>query len=100
MEIPFQRVYMDGRETVARPGDRFIYDQRSGTLQIFRPDGDISFLVPETVQPVTKCFVGTHWNVTMTEASAELYARLGGLRGQVARIQGSFPTLITFEVVA
>ena len=102
MEIPFQRVFMDGRETVAQPGDRFIYDQRNGTLQIFRPDGDISFQVPEaeTVQPVTKCFVGTHWTVQLTEASAELYARLGGLRGQVARIEGSFPTLITFEVVA
>lgn len=100
MEIPFQRVYVDGQATQAQPGDRFIYDQRNGTLHIFRADGDISFQVSETVQPVSQCFVGTHWNAEMTEATAELYARLGGLRGQVARVQGSFPTLITFELLA
>lgn len=97
-KIPFERVVVDGQDTKALPGDRFIYDQRNGTLQIFRPDGDVAFVLDED-QPVKQCFVGTHWNAAMTEASAELYARLGGLAGQVARIQGSFPTLITFEVV-
>lgn len=99
-KAPFERIYMDGRETMAQPGDRFIYDQRSGTLQIYREDGDISFQVADTVQPVKRCFVGTHWNAAMTEASAELYARMGGLRGEVARVQGSFPTLITYELIA
>jgi hypothetical protein len=100
MKAPFEQVFVDGQTTQARPGDRFIYDQRNGTLQIFRPDGDISFQVEGALGPVEKCFVGTHWSAAMTEASAELYARMGGLRGQVARVQGSFPTLITFELIA
>lgn len=99
MKAPFERVYVDGLETAARPGDRFIYDQRNGTLQIFREDGDISFQVSGALKPVRQCFVGTHWSAAMTEASAELYARMGGMRGQVARVQGSFPTLITFELI-
>jgi hypothetical protein len=88
-QIPFRRVYVDGKQTFARPGDRFIYDQRNGTLHIYR-----------AARPLSRCFVGTDWSPALTQATAALYARLGGMRGDVARIHGSYPTLITFELIA
>ena len=95
--VPFARIFANGESTMPRQGDRFIYDQRNGTLLIHRADADIHFVSPSGLSQ--HCFVGREWTRELTQASAELYARLGGLRGQVRFIEGSFPTLITFEVV-
>ena len=97
--LPFQRVFMKDVPTSARTGDRFIYDRRNGTLHVYREDGDVSFLVRDGEPPSRFCFVGGDWSDELTAESAALYARLGGLRGEVLRVQGSFPTLVTFEVV-
>ncbi|MCC7075459.1 MAG: hypothetical protein IT383_29370 [Deltaproteobacteria bacterium] len=95
--VPFARVFADGEATAARPGDRFIYDRKNGTLLIHRADADIHFASDAGLRQ--HCFVGREWTRELTQASAELYARLGGLRGQVRFIEGSFPTLLTFEVI-
>ena len=97
--LPFQRVFMEGAPTNVREGDRFIYDRCNGTLHVYREEGDMSFLVRDGEPPARLCFVGSEWSEELTAECAALYARLGGLRGEVLRIDGSFPTLITFEVV-
>jgi hypothetical protein len=96
--FPFRKLYEEHTVTSPRVGDRFIYDRRSGTLQIYRPDGDVEFELEDRSR-ARHCFVGREWTDDLTKASAELYARLGGLHGDVRKIEGSFPTLLTFEVV-
>lgn len=95
--FPFRKLFDDQKQTSPRVGDRFIYDQSSGTLQIYRPDGDVEFELPDQSR-ARMCFVGKNWTADLTRASAELYARLGGLHGDVVLVEGSFPTLLTFEV--
>lgn len=97
--LPFQRVFVEDAPTKPKTGDRFIYDRRSGTLQVHREDGDITFLMHDDSAPSRFCFVGRDWSEELTAECAALYARLGGLRGEVLRIEGSFPSLVTFEVV-
>ncbi len=94
--VPFAEIYVDGQRSSAQIGDRFIYDQKSGTLLIHRDSADIHFVSGGKLS--ARCFVGRDWSRNLTQASAELYARLGGHKGKVAYIEGSFPTLMTFEV--
>lgn len=96
--LPFQRLFMNGQESEPRAGDRLVYDQKSGTLFIHRDEGDVFFqsTVGETLEP--RLFIGRGWSRELTRASAELYARIGGLSGRVDDIEGSFPTLQVFEV--
>lgn len=96
--VPFAEVYESGQRSRAQVGDRFIYDRRNGTLLIHRESGDVQLV--DNGRLSTRCFVGRHWTKELTQASAELYARLGGLKGAVVHVEGSFPTLLTFEVVA
>jgi hypothetical protein len=95
--VPFTQILANGKSTLPRRGDRFIYDQRNGTLLIHRQDADIHFTSP--TGPSQHYFVGREWTRELTRASAELYARLGGLHGHLRFIEGSFPTLITFEIL-
>lgn len=97
--LPFQRIFVDAQPTTPRPGDRFIYDRRNGTLQVHREAGDIFFVTMDDAPRERFCFVGRDWSEEMTAECAALYARLGGLRGEVLRIDGSFPSLVTFEVL-
>ncbi len=96
--VRFDKVYIDGAETCAQVGDRFVYDQRSGTLQIDRAGSVLSFIdVHGGISP--QCFVGRLWTPDLTLASAELFARLGGMEGKVARVEGSFESLYIYEVL-
>lgn len=94
--VPFAETFVDGLRCGAKRGDRFIYDSRNGTLLIHRDSADVQFAVGGKLS--ARCFVGRDWSKDLTKASAELYARLGGLKGEVVHIEGSFATLITFEV--
>ncbi len=96
--LPFQKLFLDGAPTLPIAGDRLIYDKRNGTLHVHREAGEVTFVMSDDA-PRTFCFVGRDWNEELTAECAALYARLGGLRGEVLRIDGSFPSLVTFEVV-
>ncbi len=98
--IPFTKVYANGEPTQARVGDRFIYDQRNGTLHVFRQDAIIEFEVTAGAGRASRCFVGREWSQDLTRSCAELYARMSGLKGEVVLIDGSFSTLSVFEVAA
>lgn len=95
----FRDIYADGRLDRPQQGDRLIYDQSNGTLSLYRHDADLTFGVEGEPAPVARTFVGLDWSVAHTKAIAELFAKLGQLEGEVVRIEGSFPTLVTFEVV-
>lgn len=96
--FPFRRLSMDGKESQPRPGDRLVYDEKNGTLFVHREHGEVLFHPTEGEQPSARLFIGQGWTRDLTRASAELYARLGGLSGRVVSIEGSFPTLHVFEV--
>lgn len=95
--FPFRKLYVDGAESAPRVGDRLVYDERNGTLFVHREDGEVLFQ-PEDGPQTARLFIGRGWTRDLTRASAELYARLGGLSGKVALVEGSFPTLTIFEV--
>ena len=96
MEHIPQPISGDGAYTL-RAGDRIIYDCRNGTLFIHAQDGtDVQFNVAGQVLP--RCFVGKDWSRAHTRAFAELMARTNGLRGDIAEVEGSFPTLFTFSL--
>lgn len=94
----FHKLLVNGQESAPKVGDRLVYDERNGTLYVHREDGEVVFAAEELAEPTARLFVGSSWNRKLTRASAELYARLGGLRGLVAEIEGSFPTLHVYEV--
>ncbi len=94
----FHELAMDGVSTMPRVGDRLVYDESNGTLFVHREDGEVTFRAEPETGPVARLFVGKAWSRKLTRASAELYARLGGLRGEVEEIEGSFPTLHVYEV--
>lgn len=96
--FPFQKLYMDGAESGPRPGDRLVYDETNGTLFVHREEGEVLFQPQDETMLSTRLFIGRGWTRDLTKASAELYARLGGLSGRVVAIEGSFPTLHVFEV--
>jgi hypothetical protein len=96
--FPFQKLYVDGLESAPKAGDRLIYDERNGTLFVHREDGDVLFLPANQATLSSRLFIGRGWTRDLTRASAELYARLGGLSGEVIAVEGSFPTLQVFEV--
>jgi hypothetical protein len=95
----FRDIFADGKPDRPRPGDRLIYDQKNGTLSLYRIDADLTFGVEGETAPVSRTFVGLDWSIAHTKAIAELFAKLGQLEGEVVHIEGSFPTLVTFEVV-
>lgn len=97
--FPFKKLFIDDCETMPRVGDRLVYDENSGTLFVHREDGDVLFQADESRLPSARLFIGKGWSRELTGASAELYARLGGLKGSVVEIEGSYPTLQVFEVV-
>ena len=94
----FHKLYVNGQESAPKVGDRLVYDEKNGTLFVHREDGEVVFKAEELAQPAARLFVGKAWNRRLTRASAELYARLGGLRGTVNEVEGSFPTLHVYEV--
>ena len=94
----FQKLYVNGRESAPQVGDRLVYDEKNGTLFVHREDGDVSFRASDDDALAMRLFVGKAWTRKLTRASAELYARLGGLHGEVAEIEGSLPTLHVYEV--
>lgn len=96
--LQFKTIFADGSPDRPRSGDRLIYDRRNGTLSLYRPDAELSFTCDQTGRPVGRLFVGREWSPDLTRATAELYARLGQLDGDVLRIEGSFPTLETWEI--
>lgn len=96
--FPFRKLYMGGAESAPRPGDRLVYDETNGTLFVHREEGEVMFQDHESGDPSARLFIGRGWTREMTKASAELYARLGGLSGSVVAVEGSFPTLHVFEV--
>jgi hypothetical protein len=96
--FPFQRLFVNGAESGPQAGDRLVYDQTNGTLFIHRDDGEVYFQTQDGDSPEKRLFIGRGWTRDLTKASAELYARLGGLSGHVDAIEGSFPTLHVFEV--
>ncbi len=96
--FPFRRLYMNGRESAAQPGDRLVYDESNGTLFVHRESGDVMFQPNDAEALCARLFIGRGWTKDLTKASAELYARLGGLSGNVVSVEGSFPTLHVFEV--
>ncbi len=98
--IPFAKIYANGEPTQARVGDRFVYDERNGTLHVFRIEANIEFEVTAGAGRASRCFVGPDWSRPLTQSCAELYARMGGLKGEVAFVDGSFPTLAVFEIIA
>ena len=95
----FKNIFVDGKPDRPRTGDRLIYDAKNGTLSLYRMDADLTFGVEGQPEPVSRTFVGLDWSVAHTKAIAELFAKLGSLEGIVAHIEGSFPTLVTFEIV-
>lgn len=96
--FPFRKLYMDGHESKPRPGDRLVYDETNGTLFVHREAGDVFFQPERDSKLSTRLFIGKGWTRDLTKASAELYARLGGLSGRVTPIEASYPTLHVFEV--
>lgn len=96
--FPFRKLFIDGTEGTPLPGDRLIYDERNGTLFVHRDDSDVRFQPTDGGALTSRLFIGRGWTRELTKASAELYGRLGGLSGEVAFIEGSFPTLYVFEV--
>lgn len=96
--LPFRRLTVEGRDSKAMRGDRFVYDQTSGTLFIHRDDGEVLFVPDDGTPPTHRIFIGRDFTRDLARASAELYAQLGGLSGEVAWIEGSYPTLHVFEV--
>ncbi len=98
MMFPFHKLFVDGAESEPQVGDRLIYDERNGTLFVHREDGDVRFQPSDGGPLTTRLFIGRGWTRDLTRASAELYARLGGLSGDVVHVEGSFPTLTVFEV--
>ena len=69
-------------------------------LRKHRDAGEVLFEARAGDEAGARLFVGREWTPGMTQGAAELYARLGGLAGQVRRLEGSFPTLHMFEIVA
>ena len=98
--MQFRNVFADGEPDRPRTGDRLIYDRRNGTLSVYRLDADLSFSTDTHRTPAPHIFVGHDWGRDLTEATAALYGRLGNLDGAVRRIEGSFVTLETWEVVS
>lgn len=98
-DVPFGRVLVDGQPGEPRVGDRFVYDQNSGTVHVYRDEGDVTFQNVADGNVADRVFVGRAWNRELTEASAQLYARLGGLAGRVVHIEGSHPSLSIYEVI-
>ncbi len=96
--FPFRQICVDGVEAHPAAGDRLVYDERNGTLFIHRKDGEVTFQLVNDSPPVKRLFIGQGWSVDLTRASAELYARLGGLSGGVLHVEGSLPSLQIFEV--
>ncbi len=97
--FPFRQICVDGVEARAAPGDRLIYDERNGTLFVHREEGEVTFQLLDDAPPAKHLFIGRGWSVDLTRASAELYARLGGLSGAVLHVEGSLPSLQIFEVI-
>lgn len=95
----FQQLVLNGAETKPEVGDRLVYDERNGTLFVLREDGEVAFRENDDATETSRLFVGKSWTRELTRASAELYARLGGLAGTVHVVEGSFPTLHVYEVV-
>ena len=98
--FPFRTLYMDGKQTQPRQGDRLVYDEKNGTLFVHRAAGDVFFQPADGTSLSARLFIGRGWTRELTKASAELYARLGGLSGRVLTVEGSVPTLHIFEVEA
>lgn len=96
--FPFRQICVDGVVARPAPGDRLVYDERNGTLFIHRDDGEVTFRAIDDSPPANRLFIGRGWSVELTRASAELYARLGGLSGVVLHVEGSLPSLQIFEV--
>jgi hypothetical protein len=94
----FHELSMNGATTMPQIGDRLVYDEKNGTIFVHREGGEVTFREDKTTGPVSRLFVGKAWTRKLTRASAELYARLGGLKGGVEEIEGSFPTLHVYEV--
>jgi hypothetical protein len=93
------KILLDGRSSAPLPGDRVVYDSRSGYVVVHRPRGDIQFVVPWKDKPVSRLFLGCGLSATIARACAEHYARLGGLIGDVQPVKAAFPGLQIFEVV-
>lgn len=98
--MEFTRILADGEKDRPRAGDRLIYNKTSGTLSVYRESAEVFFATDDTPEPKEHVFVGRDWGTDLTRATAELYARLGELDGHVVRIEGSFPTLETWEIVS
>ena len=96
----FRRVLADGNPDIPKRGDRVIYDQRAGTLQLYRDDAALSFSTDAQRDAAERVFVGLNWSEALTRATAEMYARYGNLEGRVGKVEGSFPSLLTWEVLA
>ncbi|MBI1947931.1 MAG: hypothetical protein HYS27_19735 [Deltaproteobacteria bacterium] len=95
----YSRLYQEGVVTLPRVGDRLVYDESNGTLIVQRDDAELMFAPQEHASPTARLFVGKAWTRKLTRASAELYARLGGLEGTVEAIEGSYSTLHVYEIV-
>jgi hypothetical protein len=98
--MEFVRILADGSPDRPRAGDRLIYNRKSGTLSIYRDSAELRFATDTAPEPREHVFVGLNWGTNLTKATAELYARLGEMDGHVVRIEGSFPTLETWEIVS
>jgi hypothetical protein len=98
--MEFTNVFANGTKDQPRRGDRLIYDRRNGTVSLYRGDADLTFATAEGEPARQHVFVGMDWTPALTGATATLYARLGHLEGRVVRIEGSFVTLETWEIVA
>lgn len=96
--FPFRKLFVDGRESRPKAGDRLVYDETNGTLFVQREAGDVLFQPDDGAELSTRLFIGRGWTRQLTKASAELYGRLGGLSGRVVPIEGSYPTLHVFEI--
>lgn len=97
--MQFRNVFADGVLDQPRKGDRVVYDRTNGTLTVYRSDADVTFSIDDLTEPAAHVFVGRNWGSDLTRAAAELYARLGNLGGRVVRVEGSFPSLETWELV-
>lgn len=96
--MKFGTIFANGRQDQPRRGDRLIYDRRNGTVSLYRGDADLTFSgAGEVAQQ--RVFVGLDWSTALTQAAASFYARIGHLDGHVVRIETSFPTLETWEIV-
>ncbi len=92
MTTPFRSLLVDGAVGQPQAGDRLVYDERNGTLFVHRDDADVRF-VPHEGPVTARLFLGRAWSRDLNHASAELYARMGGLSGSVEYVEGSFPSL-------